>query len=515
MLLRTFLQPRFGSGSLQQPMATPFHKIEQQHPFNCTNIAEYAAKPVTLSPKLPHRTCITFMNYRGFLLIVTSLVAFSCKTAQPMRPAEQYEERYEVKTSTLYLPVEIKVAALERALNSQFANVVYEDNSFNDGDNMTVKATRRDAFRLRVEGTTIYYKTPLNLLIRYDTGLGKVDADASIELNFRTSLQLTDKWSLETNTQLEGYRWLSSPRLRLGSFSLPVETIANYVLKRAQSTLADAIDTQIARNLKLEQYVAEAWKMMHQPFEMSAEYKAWLLIQPQRLGMTRLESSNGIIRSTIFMEVRPEMAFGPRPANSRQQPLPPFAYQQVQQANQPFSLYVDALVTYDEAERMARQAVQGMTFSQGRRSVKIKDIELYGQGSQLVVNLFLEGSYDGNIYLTGRPEFNPLTNTVDLKDLEFTLDTRSFLAKSAGWLLQSTLKTKIQESVDFLMQYNIEDLRKQVQASLNNYKVSEGITINGQLHDLNLYNAYLTTTGIRVHVAISGDVKARVEGLQF
>jgi|APTNR8051073442_1049403.scaffolds.fasta_scaffold00320_24 hypothetical protein len=445
-------------------------------------------------------------------LLALTLLAASCKTAKPIRPVESYEERFEDKTSVLQLPVEIEVAELERTLNAQLSGVVYEDNSFTDGDDMTLRATKRDLIRIQLDGMTLRYKTPLNLAIRYNTGVGKIDADGAIELEFRTDLSLNTNWSLQTVTTLEGYRWLETPRLRLGAISIPVSTIANYVLKRTQATLAAGIDEEIKESFQLERYIDQAWRMMFQPYEMSAEYKAWLTVNPVRMGMTPLDTRNGRIRSTVVVEARPDLAFGPRPSVGFVPALPPFSFQALN-TNQEFVVYVNSLITFEEAQRLARQSVQGMRFEQGNRHVEVKDIELYGQGDQMVVNLTLDGSYKGNIYLLGRPTFNPATNTVDIKDIEYTLDTRNFLAKSAAWLLKSTLKNKIQENFDFLLQYNLQDLRRQIQSNLNNYRMGQGIFIDGELHDLSLFNAYLTTTGIKVSVALRGDVEVKIQAL--
>lgn len=453
------------------------------------------------------------MKYKSLIgLVAMALLAASCKTAKPTRPVESYEERFEDKTSVLHLPVELEVAELERTLNAQLSGVVYEDNSFNDGDNMTLRATKKDYIRIQLEGMTLRYRVPLSLFIRYDVGLGKVDADAGIVLNFRTDLSLLPNWTMQTVTTLENHQWLETPRIRLGAINIPVSTIANYVLKRTQATLASGIDEEIKESFQLDSYMRQAWQLLHEPYELSSVYRAWLTVNPRHIGITPLDTRNGRIKTTIVVEALPDMAFGPKPRVSYVSPLPSFSYQQVSD-NQEFVVFINSLITYDEAERLAKQSVQGARFEQGSRYVEVRDIELYGQGTQLVINLALDGSYKGNIYLTGRPEFNPQKNSIDIKDLEYTLDTKNFLAKSAGWLLKSTLKAKIQENLDFLVNYNMQDLHQQIQTSLNNYTLAQGITIDGQLHQLNLFNAYLTTTGIKVSVALRGDVLVKIQGL--
>lgn len=130
-----------------------------------------------------------------------------------------------------------------------------------------------------------------------------------------------------------------------------------------------------------------------------------------------------------------------------------------------------------------------------------------------MVNLTLSGSYTGSIFLTGEPVFNPQRNRIEIEDLEYTLDSKNFLLRSAAWLAKGTLKKKLQENMDYLLDYNIQDAQKQMQEQLNGYQLAPGVTLNGQLDNFDLYNAYLTADGIRVAVAMYGNVAVLVDGL--
>ena len=102
--------------------------------------------------------------------------------------------------------------------------------------------------------------------------------------------------------------------------------------------------------------------------------------------------------------------------------------------------------------------------------------------------------------MVGKPEYNKKKNSIDIKNLKFTLETKSFLLKSAAWLLRSTIKKKIQENMDFLLDYNMVEIQKQMQEQLQHYEVSKDIFLNGVLEGLNIQNAYLTPESIRVDI---------------
>ena len=277
---------------------------------------------------------------------------------------------------------------------------------------------------------------------------------------------------------------------------------------------ANNIDTAVAENFKMEEYIAEAWKLMFAPYELSEEYKTWLLVNPTDLGMTPLQVIDNRMQSTIVVQSQPSLNFGDKPVTPPQHVLPPFSYRYLNpDAERGFQIYLDATLPYEDAERLTRQNLQGERFEQGKRYVVVEDIELYGQGSKMVVNLRLSGSYNGSVYLTGYPVFNARRNRIEIDNLEYTLDTKNFLLRSAAWLAKGTLKSKLQENMDYLLDYNLRDAQEQMQTQLDGYEIGPGVTLNGKLEELNLHNAYLTTAGIKVVMAFNGELGVDVSGL--
>ncbi len=125
----------------------------------------------------------------------------------------------------------------------------------------------------------------------------------------------------------------------------------------------------------------------------------------------------------------------------------------------------------------------------------------------------MSGSYNGSIYLTGEPVFNSRRNRIEIEDLEYTLDSQSFLLRSAAWLAKGTLKKKLQENMDYLLEYNLQDAQRQMQEQLADYEVNPGVRLQGSLDELQIYNAYLTNEGIKVVMSINGELGVKVQGL--
>ncbi len=456
-----------------------------------------------------------FVQYAFLGLLITNF--FACKTTQPIRPVEVYNEdnRFTKRSSVLRIPIQIDLAKLESDLNTQLSEgPLYEDNSFEDGDKMKVTARKDGDIRLSAGSTAMRYQVPLDLWIQYNLGLGKVEATGRLQLDFRTAWVINSDWQLQTNTVVENYNWTEKPRIRMAGVSIPVQRIADLILSRSASTIGTNIDTMVANSFKLDEAVQEAWTMLYQPYEVSPEYQTWLLVNPSDIGMTPVQVKDNNLEATIVVQSEPELFFGPQPVAPTPRVMPNFSYRNPNpMTGEGFQIFLDATVSYEDAERLTRQSLQGERFEQGKRYVVVEDIELYGQGNNMVVNLRLSGSYNGSIYLSGEPVFNPRRNRIEIEDLDYTLDSKNFLLKSAAWLAKGTLKKKLQENMDYLLEYNLQEAQQQMQEQLADYEINSGVRLQGSLEELQLFNAYLTTEGIKVVMSITGELGVKVQGL--
>ncbi len=451
------------------------------------------------------------------LSAIALLSVTACKTTKPIRPVESYQEenRFERRVSEINIPIQLDITELERSLNRQLTGILYEDDTFEDGDKMKVRAEKDGEIGIQVAGMAITYQIPLKLWIQYNLGIGRVEAEGNVNLEFRTAFAISPEWNMTTNTVLEGHQWTERPRVRVGVVRLPVESIANIIIRRSEETIGQSIDGLVEEAFHLAQYVQDAWQQMFVPYQVSEEYQTWLLVNPRDIGMTPIETREDQMTATIVVRSQPELRFGPEPAAEPVLALPAFSFRPPDPNSvEGFSIYVEATLSYADAERLTRQSLLGQRFEQGRRHVVVENIELFGQGNNLIVNLQLSGSYNGSIYLSGEPVFNPNRNRIEIEDLEYTLDTKNFLLRSASWLIQGTLKRKLQENMDYLLDYNLQDAQRQMQEQLNGYEVAPGVTLDGSLSTLDLHNAYLTTDGIKVAIQLTGDAEILIDGLQ-
>lgn len=445
------------------------------------------------------------------ILILIIFLAGCGSTKKLERPVEKYKELNLKETSFLNIPIEIDIAALESSIEKDMGGVLYEDKEMTD-DGVMLTLRKQGPIDIKADTNNLFYQLPLEVYIKYDAGLTNVEGRGKIKLDFLTQFDIDPTWNLSTSTNIERFEWIEKPRIRVMGVNLSVGFLGDLILNNTKGVITKTIDNLVVDNLPLRNMVQQAWVQLQEPYLVSEEYNTWLMVNPKTIGMTPLQTNNRKIESKIFVESRPQIRVGDRPGPSGgSYLLPPFEFANSQSDG--FALYVTAELTYEEAERLAREQVVGEVYEYGKKSFKIENIDFFGQDDDLVVDVLLSGSYNGNIYLTGRPEYNERRNTIDIKDLKYTLKTKNLLYKTAGFILKSTFKNKIEETLNFYLTYNLEEAKQQIKEQLSDYKITNGVSLKGDLNDLAIQNVSLTPVGMQVDVLLDGKLSLEVKGL--
>lgn len=439
------------------------------------------------------------------------------KTTDAPKPAEQYNVGTDIPAvpSTLTIPVHLSVDELVRSLNTRLSGkALFEDYSFDDNnhDGLMMNAWKSQDISLFFSGNTVKYRVPVKLWIKKELIFGATaEAEAELALNLKTSFTINADWSLSTQTEVEYHEWLRNPVLKTGIGDISVETIANLALNKSKKTLSKTLDQYVSQQISLKPYVQQAWEAIQQPVLLDETYRMWSKTTPLSIGITPLTTYNNALSTKIAVECLNDVSFGEKPVFRENSSVPNLTL--LQDAPDDFQMRFATDVPFAEAERLAKNMMVGQVFESGKKKVKIEDLALWGNNDRVVVNSKLSGSFNGNIYFIGRPAFNAEKNQIEVKDLDFHVDTRNMLMRSASWIFQGTIKRKMMQSMVFPLESQITELKSSVQQTLYNYEIQPGITLHGVLDSVAVQDTRVTPTGIRVDLLSVGKVDVDVKGL--
>ena len=230
------------------------------------------------------------------------------------------------------------------------------------------------------------------------------------------------------------------------------------------------------------------------------------------MSMSPLISDGNDIKSLISVEAISDVSMGAKPFFRENSKLPPFVQAPASAADS-FSINLLTDVPYSEAEQIGRTIMVGQKFEQGGKTVVVEDLHLYGQGEKMVIDTKMSGSLNGNIYLIGTPFFNATERTIEMKDLDFELKSKNFLAKSAAWLFHRGIAKKMQAAIKIPIGDKMEAMQALAQEKLTNYVISNSISLRGTLTHVSIDGIHLTTGSIRVLINSTGKLSMAVKGL--
>ena len=461
--------------------------------------------------------------------LLTNCQPSATNRLNPTAPKEAYnttvmEVRNDRFLSTVHILVSIAMSDVERQINAQVSGLIYEDNSLedrnagpNNRDNFMAKVWKRGTIIVDAQDSLFVFTVPLRIWVKAGISvLGFTqykETEFEIDLRFKTKFDLDRDWSVNTQTQADGYAWVRRPTISVVGFNVPITSFVSRMIDKNLGSITKTLDGQIRRNVDLRTPVLKVWNTLREPYLLSDKYRTYLQVVPKRVLITPLRFEGRTIRATIGIEGFTLTTTGAKPDVRPAVSLPDLTV--VNQVKDDFQIGLLSEVSYPEAATLAADEFVGKTFSfsNDSYSITITSMDLYGQNDNLIIKAGLKGTISGDIYLRGRPYYDAQTQTISLKDLKYDLDTKNVLQQSANWLLQGTLTRTLEKQLTIPVGSYIADMQKLVQERLKNNQLAKGVTVNGRIDEIRPDQVYLTPTALLAVVNARGRIDVKVEGL--
>ena len=157
---------------------------------------------------------------------------------------------------------------------------------------------------------------------------------------------------------------------------------------------------------------------------------------------------------------------------------------------------------------------QGQEFASGSRKIAVQKVDLWQKDGKMIIALDVLGSINGTIYLSGIPNYNPITKEIYFDQMEYILNTKSILMKSANWLLHGTILKSIQANCRYSIKGNLDEGKQNMKPYLSNYSPMKGVFVNGTINDFEFEKVELTDKAIIAFISTTGKMDIKVDGLE-
>lgn len=467
------------------------------------------------------------MKFLFLLIPILALLFFaSCSTTQKIaalkpEPDDASPLVYENTTSFIDLPVSVKLKDIENQTNKLLTGLIYEDNDITD-DDLEVKIWKLAPITIKNDPESMgKIKTilPLKALVKYRIGTSKLGIDLynTKEFNLNGNVTLLSEvnltnWKLNTKTELKSFDWKESPTVVVFGKSVPITYLLNPAIKLFRSKIEKSIDESIEKSMDFKPQVLDALEKICTPFQMNEAYESWLRVIPVELYTT----DSKIVKETIAFEMglkcTIETLIGAQPVSKFERNT--IVLKPVAKMPDKISANIVAVSTYEEATKIMNKNFAGKEFISGTKKVTVKNVQIWHKQGKMIIALDLLGSVNGMVYLSGFPQYNDQKKEIYFDQMDYAIETKSTMLRTANWLASGLILRKIQETCRYSIKQNLEDGKQSMLNYMKNYSPMPGVFVNGTVDSIEFQKIQLTNKAIIAFIKMNGDVNVTVDGLK-
>ena len=432
------------------------------------------------------------------LLVTASLVSImGCSSSQKIttlkpEPDDATPIVYNNVPSFINLPINIKLKDIENQTNTLLNGLIYEDNNIED-DDIEMKIWKLAPITIKnsnnLSSDKITTILPLRATIKYRIGTKTMgvslyntkefNLNGIVTLNSNVNL---NNWKLKTQTELSSLDWNESPTMTVFGKNMPVTYLINPSIKLFKSKIEKKIDAAIEKSMDFKPNVLAALEKICTPFQMNEAYESWLRIVPVEIYSTAAHLKNDSFVLQMGMKCNMETIIGQIPESKFD--ANKIALKAVTKIPNQITGNIVAVSSYQDASRIMKKNFTGEEFGSGTRKVKVQDVNIWHKSGKMVIALDMIGSINGTIYLAGLPKYNAEKKEIYFDELDYVLDTKNKLMRTANWLAQGLILRKIQASCRYSIKPNLDEGKKAMLNYLNNYSPMPGVFVNGTVDDI-------------------------------
>ena len=462
------------------------------------------------------KTIIAFTLIFSLFFVVISCGTTSKIEALKPLPSNNSPVVYKNKTSFVAMPVEVTLKEIESQLNKNLTGLIYNDSILSD-DKTEMKIWKTAPIKLTEKDGNIVSVIPMKIWAKFKYGTDFMGLNDTREVNLNGTITLNSKthlsnWKLTTVSKLEDFEWSESPSILVAGKNVPITYIINPTLSIFKSKIAKKIDKAIDETCDFKPQVLSVLEKLSTPFLTSEQYETWFKMVPMELYVTEAKLSKSKITLNMGLKCNMQTMVGQKPKSGFD--ASKIVLKPVEKIPDNTTVSVVAVSTFESASKIVTKNFQGQEFASGSRKITVQKVDLWQKDGKMIIALDVLGSISGTIYLSGIPHYNPITKEIYFDQMEYVLNTKSVLMKSANWLLHGTILKSIQANCRYSIKGNLEEGKQNMKPYLTNYSPMKGVFINGTINDFEFEKVELTDKAIIAFITTSGKMDIKVDGLE-
>lgn len=404
--------------------------------------------------------------------------------------------------SHLTVTIEDSASEIASLLNRVVARDLYKGSTKTTG--LTADVLRNGPIAVSASDNYIFFTIPVTLSLSY--GMFETHPFAT-RLKFKVRPTVTPDWKIVADVHYTGLSDALAENVGIGPLSIKPRSILEGITQTLQRTLSEKVTKKLNEKFPLKSRVAEAWNAAQKPLLLNRSYGAWLDLVPHELVLHPFYAQNDRVRLTVGLASFADLTVGPEPSPRRPQPLPDLRL--VNSSDRAFRVALNSDVFFKDLLSAAAPLLLNRNLGSNGKNVVMKDLDIYGSGDRLMVTTILTGDVDGTFLLTCRPQFDPKTNLFSVDDVDFDMQTRDLLLKTADWLLHGTIRRTIQEKLNMNLTERLNQARDMAGKAMARVRLADNLYFSGNISSIRLRGVAVQRDRVSIQVYGEGEAGIR------
>jgi len=297
-----------------------------------------------------------------------------------------------------------------------------------------------------------------------------------VKVSTATSLSVNKEYKIEANTSLTEI--VTEDKCEITVFKYDAtEKLVEEMEKALKGVTAD-IDKKIEQT-DLKKEVQKIWKELNNPIVIPSV--GYFYLSPTSLAITPPQFSKDKLNLTVSVNAFPKVTLEEK--KTTPSPLPEL---KTSTGEKGFQISLAIQGKYNSINTLLAQNLNGKEIQLKTEKIKIDSVLILGANNQkLSFKVHFSGKRKGIIYFTGTPTFDKEKQLISFPDLDFDIETKNALVKSAAWLFDDLITAKIREFAIYDLSKDLATNKKLIEKELNR-ELDKGIRIETKLKTIRI-----------------------------
>lgn len=419
-----------------------------------------------------------------------------------------------MEQATITVPVSISMASIRARIDSVFPAADSLDRakcSAMGGLVCHQYVYRRDTLDLKMinDRFTLYTQLRFRARVGLPAGVGVASCGYEPESMRRADMRLATNLYWRNDWRLASRATVIAPSILDPCQVTVLRVDATPIVKRmidAQGVrIRQQFDSIIPALADLRPIADSLWRTLEHPIAVDSTSTIWFRMSPDAVSLAPLVGTGQAVTSALVVTAHPRIVVGAAPPVDSK-PLPALT---LASGSGGIHVPLEIELPFDDLSKRATAALAGEVAGQG---ITVRDVTVWGVGDSAVVRVDLTGKISGAVFLLGRIGYDPVSRSVLIGDLNYTIASANKMTSVKAALGAVRIRHALEAAAGhgkLAVGTQVDMLKTELGIELNR-ELAPGVMMSGYVKDARIDRLYATPTAFVLRVVLDAEAKVDV-----